>query len=161
MADDAVSPVAIPFDFRRGIDLRLDAYGRWFHEGEAFTHPGLIALFNRGIDVLPETGEPIVRIGEHWAHIRCDDVPFIVRTVRVSATGLEALLNTETWVAFPPDVLRLGPGGVLYAEVSPGRRARFSRAAQASLADHLLEGDDGGFAFRLGEILIGLAPAGT
>jgi hypothetical protein len=43
----------LPFDFRRSIDLRLDAEGRWFHEGDPFVHAGLIAVFNRGIDVLP------------------------------------------------------------------------------------------------------------
>lgn len=160
MADDAVSPEAIPFDFRRTIDLRLDADGQWFHDGEPFTHHGLIALFNRGIDVSAETGEPIVRIGSRWAYIRCDDVPFVIRSVRVSGAALDALLNTEARVTFPPEALRLGSAGVLYAELSPGRRARFSRSAQASLALHLVELDTGGFAIRLGERCVGLTALG-
>ncbi|MCK6570086.1 DUF1285 domain-containing protein [Myxococcota bacterium] len=160
MADDVVSPESIPFDFRRTIDLRLDADGQWFHDGEPFTHRGLIALFNRGIDVSDETGEPIVRIGAHWAYIRCDDVPFVIRSVRVSEAALDALLNTESRVTFPPDALRLGPAGVLYAELSPRRRARFSRAAQASLALHLVELDTGGFAFRSGAIDVRLTALG-
>jgi hypothetical protein len=141
-------PTELPFDFRRSIDLRLDADGRWYHDGEAFTHAGLIALFNRGIDVSPETGEPIVRVGEQWAYFRCDDVPFIVRTVRLTPDGLEAVLNTEARTTIAPAALRASRSGVLYAAFAPGRLARFSRAAQAALADALTETPEGEVALR-------------
>lgn len=136
-----MEPGELPFDFRRSIDLRLDADGRWFHDGEPFAHAGLIAVFNRGIDVLPETGEPILRVGTHWCYIRCDDTPFIVRAVRVEGDALALTLNTEAVVPCPPDALRAGTAGVVYAELGPHRRARFGRAAQAALAD-LLSPDD-------------------
>ena len=126
---------SLPFDFRRSIDLRLDADGRWFHEGEPFLHAGLIAVFNRGIDVLPETGEPILRVGTHWCHIRCDDVPFIVRSVRAEGDALSLTLNTEAVVSCAPQALRVNGAGLVYAELGPHRRARFGRAAQAALAD--------------------------
>lgn len=140
MGDDV--PPGLPFDFRRRIDLRLDAEGRWFHDGEPFEHPGLIALFNRGIDVLESTGEPILRVGAQWCYIRCDDVPFIVRTLRPAGDHFELALNTEALISVAPDAFRAGPGGRVYVELGPHRRARLSRAAQAALADRLAEGPD-------------------
>lgn len=130
-----MAPGDLPFDFRRSIDLRLDAEGRWFHEGEPFVHAGLIAAFNRGIDVLPDTGEPILRVGTHWCYIRCDDMPFVVRSVHVAGDALSLTLNTEAVVSCPPDALRVNDAGLVYADLGPHRRARFGRAAQAALAD--------------------------
>ena len=129
---------SLPFDFRRSIDLRLDAEGRWFHDGEPFLHAGLIAVFSRGIDVLPGTGEPILRVGTHWCHIRCDDTPFVVRAVRVAAEALSLTLNTEAVVYCRPEALRVNDAGLLYAELGPHRRARFGRGAQAAMADLLV-----------------------
>ncbi len=133
-----MEPGDLPFDFRRSIDLRLDAEGRWFHEGEPFVHAGLIAAFNRGIDVLPDTGEPILRVGTHWCYIRCDDTPFVVRSVRVEGACLSLTLNTEAVATCAPDALRVNDAGLLYVELGPHRRARFGRAAQAALADLLV-----------------------
>ncbi len=136
-----MEPGDLPFDFRRSIDLRLDAEGRWFHEGEPFVHAGLIATFNRGIDVLPDTGEPILRVGTHWCYIRCDDTPFVVRGVRVEGDALSLTLNTEAVVSCSPGALRVNDAGLVYAELGPHKRARFGRAAQAALAD-LFEPDE-------------------
>lgn len=141
---------------RHSIDLRLDADGRWFHDGEPFTHAGLIALFNRGLDVSPDTGEPIVRIGEQWAYIRCDDVPFVVRSVRVADDQLRLVLNTEAEVLCRPGDLRVGPTGLLYAELGRHRRARFGRAAQASLADDLDEDAEGRVCLSVGPVRVAL-----
>ena len=145
-------------DFRRNIDLRLDADGRWFHDGQPFTHAGLIALFNRGIDVHPETGEPILRVAAQWAYIRCDDVPFLVRSVRVVGERLRVVLNTEAEVDCAPDAVRAGPAGVLYVELGTHRRARFGRAAQASLADCLEESAAEGVVLHVGHVRAPVRP---
>ncbi len=141
--------ILFPLDFRRDIDLRLDAAGRWFHEGEPFVHAGLIALFDRGIDVAPETGEPVLRVGDKWCYFRCDDTPFFVRHVSVAATGLAMTLNTGAIVEAPPATLRHSPDGVLYADFGPHRRARFVRGAQAALSDRLEDDGAAGFAVTL------------
>lgn len=139
----------LPFDFRRSIDLRLDADGHWFHDGEPFQHAGLIALFDRGIDVDEGTGEPILRVGDKWCYIRCDDVPFVVRTLRISSDHADLTLNTGAEVSLRGEAFRLGPNGVLYAELGPKRRARLSRTAQAALAPALDEAD-GAYVLTLG-----------
>jgi hypothetical protein len=158
MAEPEAPSIELPFDFRRGIDLRLDTDGRWFHDGEPFLHAGLISLFNRGIDLSPDTGEPIVRVGSHWAYFRCDDVPFIVRTCRVADGALDVLLNTERTVRIAVDALRASAEGVLYAELGAGRRARFGRSAQATLAEHLTDDGPGGYAVVIGPTRVPIAP---
>lgn len=134
------------FDFRRAIDLRLDAQGRWYHDGQPFTHPRLIALFDRGIDVHPETGEPILRIGDKWCYIRCDDTPFIVRRLRLGPEGLVAELNNGERLPVPADGFEVGANEVVYARLAPNRRARLSRDAQSALAEWLQEAPGGGLA---------------
>jgi len=132
---------------RRGIDLRLDAEGCWHHEGEAFSHAGVTALFDRGLDLHPVTHEPIVRIGEQWCYVRCDDLPFVVRRWRLGLTdtdpGLRGLLNTGAEIDVEPDALTCDAHGRIAVRFCEGRVARVSRAAQAALAPYLVEGAAG------------------
>jgi hypothetical protein len=127
---------------RRSIDLRLDAEGRWWHDGQPFENERLIALFDRGIDVHPDSGEPILRVGTQWCYFRADDVPFVVRRL-VDDGGLVAELNTGERVAVPEDALEVGVNEVVYARLGPRRRARLSRQAQSALAAWLREDEDG------------------
>ncbi len=128
---------------RRSVDLRIDAEGRWYHEGRPFTHPRLIALFDAGLDVHPETGEAIVRLDDRWCYVRSDGTPFVVRHLRLDGGSLWAELNNGERHIVPQDALALGEGGVVYADVAPRRRARLGRSAQGGLADWLREGADG------------------
>ncbi len=144
-----------PLDFRRMVDLRLNAEGEWFHEAEPFENLKLIALFDRGLDLHPDTGEPILRVADKWCYLRCDDLPFVVRRFRTSL-GLDrpgllliAELNTGEVVEVGETGLEIGANGVVYLEVDARRRARVCRAAQASLSEWLTD-DDGLMALRLG-----------
>ena len=154
----------LPFDFRHSVDLRLDADGHWFHDGQPFLHAGLIALFDRGIDVDPESGEPILRVGDKWCFVRCDDTPFIARSLRLRRdapareVAIVLTLNTGAEVVAAPDAFRLGSNGVLYAELGPHRRARLSRSAQATLAPVIDQGQDGGFVLVVGPSRIPVRP---
>ena len=146
MSDAAPSAEALEA-IRRGIDLRLDVEGRWIHEGEAFTHAGVTALFDRGLDLHPTTGEPIVRIGEQWCYIRCDDLPFVVRRWRFGANATDpalcAVLNTGAESQVERDALRCEADGRMALRLHGDREARVSRAAQAALAPYLVEGPAG------------------
>lgn len=125
---------------RRSVDLRLDGEGRWFHDGEPFEHKGLIAAFDRGIDVHPDSGEPILRLGGKWCYIRADDTPFVARRITVDGDRLTLLLNTGATVAVPQDGFEAA-GEHVYVRLADGRRVRLSRAAQANLGDWLEAGD--------------------
>jgi len=142
MSDGAPSAAALEA-IRRGIDLRLDAEGRWMHEGEAFTHAGVTALFDRGLDLHPTTREPIVRIGEQWCYVRCDDLPFVVRRWRFGASATDptlcGVLNTGAEVEVGYDALRVEADGRVTLCFADAREARVSRAAQAALAPYLGE----------------------
>lgn len=130
---------------RRGLDLSLDAEGRWWHEGEPFTHPGVTAAFDRGLDLHPVTREPILRVGDQWCYVRCADVPFVVRQWRLPSPEdpeLKAVLNTgATVVVDTRDGLTTDASGHLYVLFGASRRARVGRSAQAALAPWLVERD--------------------
>lgn len=129
---------------RRSVDLRLDAEGRWHHDGEPFEHPGLIAAFDRGIDTHPETGEPILRLGGRWCYIRADDSPYVVRRLRLDGDTLRATLNTGDVIDVPDAGLEQ-TGDHLYlplAHTARAGRARLDRTAQARLAEWLVADGD-------------------
>lgn len=128
--------------FRRSVDLRLDGEGRWYHDGTPFEHPRLIELFDRGIDVHPETGEPILRVGGKWCYVRADDTPFVVRALRHSGDELLARINTGEQVPLALDALSTADDHV-YAQLDARRRARLDRATQNGLAELLDEDEDG------------------
>lgn len=127
---------------RRGIDLRLDSEGAWWHEGAPFAHAGLIAAFNRGLDVHPETGEAILRVGDRWCYVKCEGTPFLVRRLVPGANGLQATLNTGETYPVPPEGF-ITRGAHVYVRLAPKREARLNRATQARLAEWLIDGPDG------------------
>lgn len=124
---------------RRSLDLRMDREGRWYHEGERFEHARLIALFDRGIDAHPESGEPIVHIGDKWCYFTADDTPFIVRRLESTADGLIAHLNNSE-VHPIPAVGFEADGDHVYVPLAPHRRARLDRDSQNQLWGWLVEG---------------------
>lgn len=124
---------------RRSVDLRLDREGRWYHEGEIFEHPRLIALFDQGIDAHPESGEPIVHIGDKWCYFHAEDTPFIVRRLEATADGLLAHLNNGERFPIPAEGFEAA-GDFVYVQLTPSRRARLDRDAQNQLWGWLVEG---------------------
>lgn len=126
---------------RRSVDLRLDFEGRWYHEGDVFEHERLTALFNRGIDAHPESGEPIVHIGDRWCYFTAEDTPFIVRRLEATDAGLTAHLNNEEQWPVPSEGFEAA-GDHVYVQLTPQRRARLDRNAQNRLWGWLSEADD-------------------
>jgi hypothetical protein len=147
-------PVAVDSELlemlRRSVDLRLDAEGRWFHDGDPFEHARLTELFDRGLDVHPETGEAIVHVGDRWCYVRADDTPFVVvRIERDTPEGPSALLNNGERHPLPPDALETPDGAVVYAVLAPNRRARIGRRVWNALADDVVEVEAGTLAVAL------------
>lgn len=127
---------------RRSVDLRLDAEGRWYHQGQPFEHARLIAAFDRGLDVHEDTGEAILRLGGRWCYVQADDTPFVVRRLRLEGDTLSATLNTGETLPVPAQGFEQS-NGHLYTRLTPRRRARLDRAAHARLGDWLVETDAG------------------
>ena len=129
-----LSPEALE-RLRRSVDLRIDAEGGWWHEGERFTHPRLIAYFNRQLGW--RDGEATLTVGARWCYVRCDVTPFLaLKLERGSPSGPLVLLNTGERLPLAELQLR---GDVLFAQLSPARLARWSRHAQAQCGAWLRE----------------------
>ncbi len=59
---------------RRGLPLHMDRQGNFSFEGDPITHPGVIALFRRGLDGT-ESGEVKIQVGQQWVYLKLDDLP--------------------------------------------------------------------------------------
>ncbi len=127
---------------RRSVDLRIDGEGRWFHDGEPFVHPRLIAFFNRGLDLHPESGEPVLRVGDTWCYVHADDTPFVVRRLTEDAGVLRVVLNTEEALPLAVDAFERR-GDHFYVRLDERRVARLDRATHNGLWEVLDEGADG------------------
>lgn len=129
---------------RRRSGLALDIDGNWWHDGTAFEHSGIIAALNKGIDLHPESGEPIVRVGKQWCYIEAaGTTPFLAMRLHIDGTGHIALkLNTNqsTNTIGASWQLRFG---ALHCLLADDRLVRLSRHAQAQIADYLTETEDG------------------
>lgn len=119
---------------RRSIDIRIDAEGRWWHEGILFTHPRLITYFNRQIGWLQ--GEATLTIGHRWCYIGCEITPFLILKLELDRQQPWAVLNTEE--RYPLQNLTL-IDDLLFAQLNVDRFARMSRHAQSQCAHWLRE----------------------
>ena len=136
--------------------LRLDATGRFWHEGERVAHAGLSAALHTWISRHPDDGRYILTNGYDWTYFTVDDAPYFVRAVRVEEGRLVLVLSDGSEEPWDPRTTRIGSAGdgdTLYASVKQGARggpfeAKFTPYAQASLEPVLVEasaaGDAGG-----------------
>ena len=124
--------------------IRLDADGRFFHEGALVEHPGLATAMHTWIRRHPDDGRFILSNGYDWTYFTVEDAPFLVRRVERDGARVWLHLSDETREEWDPGSSFIGEGGALYARVKArldGRPfvARFTRHAQASLEPLLVE----------------------
>jgi len=129
--------------------IRLDASGRFWHDGRRVEHAGLAAAFHSWISRHPDDGRYILTNGYDWSYFTVEDAPYFVRAVRIEPQRVALLLSDGTEEEWDPESTRVGPGGALYAAVkreSAGGPfgAKFTQHAQASLAPVLVEGEGQG-----------------
>jgi hypothetical protein len=128
--------------------LRLDAQGRFWHDGAPVEHAGLRAGLHRWIGRHPIDGRYILSNGYDWTYFTVDDAPFFVENVRVEPDRIALVLSDGSEETWRPEHTRVGQGDALYTRVKDTAaggpfEAKFSRHAQTALAPVLVTGDDG------------------
>jgi hypothetical protein len=124
--------------------IRLDAEGRFWHEGEEVMHHGLRAAFWRWLDRNPD-GRWVLRLDDkRFVYLDVDDAPYVVRSARWDGDLAIGRLSDDS--EQPLDLSTLHErNGQRY--VSARFEARLSTAAWNVLAERMEE--------RHGRIYIG------
>lgn len=132
---------------RRGFPLRMNSRGEFFLGDDAITHPGVVALFRRGLD-LDEKGEPILRVEQQWTYLAVADC--VLRVLRVEDDAGVPSLLLDDGRGMPLDASTLweqsGRGLRCTVPSIPSGRplsARFGNTAQMDL-DRWIEWPDEG-----------------
>jgi len=128
--------------------IRLDAQGRFWHEGAVVEHAGLAAALGTWIGRHPDDGRYILTNGYDWTYFTVDDAPFFVRALRAEPDRIVLSLSDGTEEPWDPEQTRVGDDGALYAIVKRSERggpyeAKFTTHAQSSLYPHLVESGSG------------------
>jgi hypothetical protein len=122
--------------------IRLDAEGRFWHEGAEVQHHGLRAAFWRWLDRNPD-GRWVLRLdANRFVYLDVDDVPFVVRSARWHDDRALVRLSDDSEEELAYATLRLDARGQPYCTVKQGRfDARVSTLAWNTLGERI---DDGG-----------------
>lgn len=128
--------------------LRLDAEGRFLHDGAPVDHPKLAAALHTWIARHPDDGRYILTNGYDWTYFTVDDVPFFVRSIKAVDGDVILVLSDATEEPLDPATVRVGPRGDLYLQVKRDAKggpfdAKMTRFAQTQLAEFLTEEDGG------------------
>ncbi len=124
--------------------LRLDAEGRFWHDGARVENVAMIAALHTWIGRHPDDGRYVLSNGYDWTYFAVDDAPYQVRSLRLEPDRVTLVLSDGTEETWEPESTRVGADGALYATVKRQARAgpfeaKFSRHAQASLEPVLVE----------------------
>jgi len=156
---------AAPEGRSRESTLRLDAEGRFWHDGRPVGHAGIAAALHSWIGRHPDDRRYILTNGYDWTYLAVDDAPYFVRTVRLHADGVAVALSDGTEEEWDPSATTVGPDGALRVAVkrnAPGGpfEAKFTRHAQTSLEPILVDDAEGPSVVVAGRIhAIGAKPS--
>ncbi|MEW5847216.1 MAG: hypothetical protein AB2A00_00330 [Myxococcota bacterium] len=133
-------------DAQHGLYLRRD--GTWLEDGEEVTHPRLAALLHRSIARAPD-GSLVVTTGRDVRPIACEDLPLRVLWVDLPGDDVLLHLSNERTEPLKPESLLVDVDDSWRCLADGNLGARFTRAAQLQLAEHVTE-ESGGFVLRVG-----------
>jgi hypothetical protein len=143
--------LAPPPGTSRESTIRLDADGRFWHDGQPVDHPALSRALHQWIARHPDDGRFILTNGYDWTYFQVDDAPYTVRSIEVAPDQVRLHLSDESSEPLDAETLRPAASGALYVNVKNGQfTARFSRHAQTQLAPVLVEGPNGAVLLRIG-----------
>jgi hypothetical protein len=136
--------------------LSVDRDGTWRHDGVPIRHPRTIRMLIEHLEP-GEEGRPVVRVGNVWSYVRCEDTPLVVRDVtlpdRPDDPDARIVLTLHDGIEEPldPATLTVGDDDALFCRVRGGRfDARFLRAAHYRLAMQIVDRSPEPFALVLG-----------
>ncbi len=137
-----------PCPFTRESAIRIDADGRFWHEGAPVDHPKLAAAMATWISRHPHDGRYVLENGYDWCWITVDDTPFMVRAVRVEGPLLIATLSDGTEERLDPASLEIDRTGNVRCEVKREAKggpypAKLDRHALQSLGERLRDDGEG------------------
>ncbi len=143
--------------FRR-TGIRLDRSGRFWHEGEQISHPGLRNALLRWLDRLPD-GRHILRLdAKRYAYVDIDDAPLLVTSARWEHDKVFVVVNDGSEEELRYDTLVNADDNGLYCQVRDGRlEARLTTPAFYAVAEGMEEQADG-FALRASGGLYPISP---
>ena len=156
--DDQDVPQPVRDFLRNGADLeeiRLDARGRWSHQGEPFLNERLAALFHRSVQ-RTSSGNHVLHIPPYTYPIIVELTHRFVDTIAQPATTTTATLLDGATVTL--DLTNLYTDGIdIIACSVPDGPARLVNRAYRTLTERLDE-RDGQFVLRLDDRDVTLAP---
>jgi hypothetical protein len=142
--------------------LRLDARGRFWHDGAPVLHAGLAAALHRWIRRHPDNGRYILSNGYDWTYLAVDDAPYFVQRLRTEPERIVLTLSDETEELFDPAATRIGRDDAIYVQVKRAApdgpyEAKFTPHAQGSFGALLVDADVpsvriGGNVVRIGRL---------
>jgi len=142
--------------------IRLDAEGKFWHEGQLVAHAGMATAFASWIGRHPDDGRYVLHNGYDWSYFEVEDVAFFVRSVRIEDGWPILALNDGSEERLDPRELRVGARDALYTKVKNGAfAARFMPAAQLALSPLLVEGQGGRPELRVGDQHYAIEGAGA
>jgi uncharacterized protein len=128
----------------RESSIRLDAEGRFWHDGAQVEHAGMAAAFASWIARHPDDGRFILTNGYDWTYFEVEDTPFFVESLRATPEGPVLRLFDGTEESLDATTLRLDAEGRVRLRVKGGRfDAKLTRDAQLALAPFVTETPEG------------------
>jgi len=131
--------------------MRIDAEGRWYHEGRPIPRPALVRLFARLLRREPD-GRHVLVTPVEMLDIDVEDAPLIAVDMASEGSGPDRTLRlrigaTGDWIAADaahPIRVEQGPAGPRpYLGLDAGLRARLARPVYYALAEAAIaEGQD-------------------
>ena len=89
--------------------LRLDAEGRFWHEGRAaWSTPASPPALHGWIGRHPDDGRYILTNGYDWTYFTVEDAPYFVRSVRLEPERVVLVLSDGTEEAWEPEAVAGG-----------------------------------------------------
>jgi uncharacterized protein len=140
--------------------IRLDAEGRFSHDGAPVEHAAMAAAFASWIALHPDDGRFILTNGYDWTYFTVEDTPFFIEHLRATPDGPVLRLFDGTEEPLDAATLRLDAEGRVRLRVKGGAfEAKFTRAGQLALAPFLTETSHGELSLVISGVRYGL-PAG-
>ncbi len=130
------------------IDIRIDANGNWFHEGDPFTRKDMICLFSSVLH-RDDKGDYWIATPAEMGRIEVEDAPFLAVELFIQGSGKDQIIsfrtNIDEMVTVDGDnalkMMKSANKGDLapYVCLRGNMEAKLSRAVYYDLVSHGIE----------------------